>query len=142
MRSISARAELQKRRDKEGEEAQARQTLEQQLQLKTQALVYLAAGTPAEAARRAAQQYDRADNMTDRQGALMVLCGLDTPQRKAALADAGSALGINPVGQSGVLFDQHYKDQAERYIRGEYVPMHLDAEAIKANSRSQLILRP
>ena len=68
--------------------------------LKTQALVYLAAGTPAEAARRAAQQYDRADNMTDRQGALMVLCGLDTPQRKAALADfqdshRGNALVID-----------------------------------------------
>ncbi len=55
--------------------------------LKTQALVYLAAGSPKEAARRAAQQYDRADNMTDRQGALMVLCGLDSPERKAALAD-------------------------------------------------------
>ena len=68
--------------------------------LKTQALVYLAAGTPAEAARRAAQQYDRADNMTDRQGALMVLCGLDSPERKAALADfhdshRGNALVID-----------------------------------------------
>jgi aminopeptidase N len=68
--------------------------------LKTQALVYLAAGTPAEAAVRAAQQYDSADNMTDRQGALMVLCGLDRPQREAALADfharhAGNALVID-----------------------------------------------
>ncbi|MCZ4324277.1 penicillin acylase family protein [Pseudomonas anguilliseptica] len=63
-------------------------------------------------------------------------------RRLIDLADAGSALGINPVGQSGVLFDQHYKDQADAYMRGEYVPMHLDAEAIKANSRSQLILRP
>lgn len=63
-------------------------------------------------------------------------------RRLIDLADAGSALGINPVGQSGVLFDRHYKDQADAYMRGEYVPMHLDAEAIKANSRSQLILRP
>ncbi|MFP6848274.1 MAG: penicillin acylase family protein [Pseudomonas sp.] len=63
-------------------------------------------------------------------------------RRLIDLADANSALGINPVGQSGVAFDTHYKDQAERYIRGEYVPMHLDASAIKANSRSQLILRP
>jgi aminopeptidase N len=55
--------------------------------LKTQALVYLAAGVPAEAARRAAAQYDRAETMTDRQGALMVLCGLDTPEREARLAD-------------------------------------------------------
>ena len=68
--------------------------------LKTQALVYLAAGDPAEAARRAAAQYAAADNMTDRQGALMVLCGLDGPAREAALDDfhkryAGNALVID-----------------------------------------------
>jgi aminopeptidase N len=55
--------------------------------LKTQALVYIAAGAPAEAAKRAAAQYRAADNMTDRQGALMVLCGLDTSEREEALAD-------------------------------------------------------
>jgi aminopeptidase N len=49
--------------------------------LKTQALVYLAAGDP-EKARAAAAQFDAADNMTDRQGALMVLCGLDTPRAR------------------------------------------------------------
>jgi aminopeptidase N len=72
--------------------------------LKTQALVYLAAGAPDEAARRAKAQYDAADNMTDRQGALMVLGGLDTPHgdgaREAALADfykryQGNALVID-----------------------------------------------
>lgn len=55
--------------------------------LKTQALVYLAAADPAEAIRRAKAQYDAADNMTDRQGALMTLCGLDGPERAEALAD-------------------------------------------------------
>lgn len=54
--------------------------------LKTQALVYLAAADPVEAAQRAKAQYDAADNMTDRQGALMVLCGLDVPARDEALA--------------------------------------------------------
>lgn len=54
---------------------------------KTQALVYLAAADPAEAAARAKAQYDAATNMTDRQGALMVLCSLDQPEREAALAD-------------------------------------------------------
>jgi aminopeptidase N len=72
--------------------------------LKTQALVYLAAGAPDEAARRAGAQYDAAETMTDRQGALMVLCGIDTPRgeaaRAAALADfrhryAGNALVID-----------------------------------------------
>ena len=41
---------------------------------------------PAAAAQLAAQQFDAADNMTDRQGALMVLCGLDTPLRAEKLA--------------------------------------------------------
>lgn len=68
--------------------------------VKTQALVYLAAGRPEEAAARAAAQYDAADNMTDRQGALMVLCGLDSPAREEKLADfharhAGNALVID-----------------------------------------------
>jgi aminopeptidase N len=55
--------------------------------LKTQALVYLAAANPAEAAARAKAQYDAATNMTDRQSALMVLCSLDCAEREAALAD-------------------------------------------------------
>lgn len=68
--------------------------------LKTQALVYLGAGVPEEAAARAIAQYRGADNMTDRQGALMVLCGLDVPEREEALADfharyAGNALVID-----------------------------------------------
>ncbi|MCX7285821.1 MAG: aminopeptidase N [Novosphingobium sp.] len=54
---------------------------------KTQGLVYLAAADPAEAARRAKAQYYAATNMTDRQGALMVLCSLNCPEREAALAD-------------------------------------------------------
>jgi aminopeptidase N len=55
--------------------------------VKTQALLYLAAGNPALAAEMATAQYDAADNMTDRQGALMVLAGLDTPQRTHKLLD-------------------------------------------------------
>jgi aminopeptidase N len=54
--------------------------------VKTSALVLLAAADPARAASLAAQQYDAADNMTDRQGALMVLCGLDCPERAERLA--------------------------------------------------------
>ncbi len=65
--------------------------------LKTQALVYLAAADPAEAIRRAAAQYTRADNMTDRQGALMVLCGLEGPERNAALADFYQRFADNPL---------------------------------------------
>jgi aminopeptidase N len=54
--------------------------------VKTTALALIAAADPAKAAQLAAAQYDAADNMTDRQGALMVLCGLDCPQRAERLA--------------------------------------------------------
>ena len=47
----------------------------------TTVLAMMAAGDPEVAATMAARQFDMADNMTDRQGALMVLCGLDTPLR-------------------------------------------------------------
>ncbi len=55
--------------------------------VKTQALVYLAAGAPERAERMAAAQYDTAGNMTDRQGALMVLAGLQGPERTHKLLD-------------------------------------------------------
>ena len=68
--------------------------------VKTQALAYLAAAAPGRAAGLAAAQYDAADNMTDRQGALMVLTGLDTPERTHKLLDfydrfKGNALVID-----------------------------------------------
>ncbi len=55
--------------------------------LKTQALVFLAAGSPERANGMAAAQYDAAETMTDRQGALMVLAGLRTPERTHKLLD-------------------------------------------------------
>lgn len=54
--------------------------------VKTSALGLIAAADPGRAATLAAAQYDAADNMTDRQGSLMVLCGLDCPQRAERLA--------------------------------------------------------
>ena len=55
--------------------------------VKTQALVYLAAGNPDRGADLAAAQYDAATNMTDRQGALMVLTGLDSAAHTDRLID-------------------------------------------------------
>jgi aminopeptidase N len=55
--------------------------------VKTQALVFLAAGNPQAAATLAAAQYDAAETMTDRQGALMVLTGLSGPERTHKLID-------------------------------------------------------
>ena len=68
--------------------------------LRTVALGLLAAGDPARGARQAKAQYDAADNMTDRQGALAVLVSLDAPERSAAFDDfyarfAGDSLVID-----------------------------------------------
>ena len=68
--------------------------------LKTLILGYAAASDPAKAAELAAHQYERADNMTDRQGALMTLTGLDTAERTGKLLDfynryQGNALVID-----------------------------------------------
>ncbi len=52
------------------------------------------------------------------------------------------AVGINPVGQSGVLFDRHYRDQAGTFIKGGYVAQHLSEEDVKAHTRSRLTLMP
>lgn len=63
-------------------------------------------------------------------------------RRLIDFADPAHSLGINPVGQSGVLFDQHYQDQAEPYILGEYQPQHFSPEDVKANTQSILKLIP
>jgi penicillin amidase len=63
-------------------------------------------------------------------------------RRVIDFADASQATGINPVGQSGVLFDIHYKDQAPAYAVGGYMPQHLSEAAVVANTRSTLTLKP
>ncbi|ARV17836.1 Acyl-homoserine lactone acylase QuiP [Curvibacter sp. AEP1-3] len=63
-------------------------------------------------------------------------------RRVIDFADAGKAVGINPLGQSGVWPDKHYADQAEKYAKGEYVRMWLDEADIAAHTESTLVLRP
>ncbi len=53
--------------------------------LRTVALSLLSSGDEHQGASLAKAQFDRADNMTDRQGALAVLVSLDAPERQAAL---------------------------------------------------------
>ena len=63
-------------------------------------------------------------------------------RRVIDFADASKAVGINPVGQSGVLFDRHYADQAQRHAEGIYAPQHLSEADVSANTKSTLTLRP
>jgi penicillin amidase len=63
-------------------------------------------------------------------------------RRLIDFADPTHSLTVNPVGQSGVLFDRHYDDQAEAYIEGVYYQAHLNDEEVTANTRSTLKLLP
>ena len=63
-------------------------------------------------------------------------------RRLVDFADPAHALGINPVGQSGVLFDQHYQDQAQPYINGQYQKQHFSEADVEANTVSTLQLVP
>jgi penicillin amidase len=63
-------------------------------------------------------------------------------RRLIDFADPAHSLTVNPVGQSGVLFDRHYDDQAEAYIEGLYYQAHLNDEEVTANTRSTLKLLP
>ncbi len=84
--------------------------------VKTIALGFIAAADPSRAAELAAAQYDAADNMTDRQGALMVLCGLDTRAREERLA----------------AFYERYKDNAlvvDKWFTLQALSLHPDVIA-------------
>ena len=63
-------------------------------------------------------------------------------RRLVDFADPAHSLTVNPVGQSGVVFDSHYDDQAEAYIEGMYFQAHLNDEEVTANTRSTLKLLP
>jgi aminopeptidase N len=65
--------------------------------VKTQAIAYLASANPQRAVELAAAQYDAADNMTDRQGALMVLAGLSGIERTNRLIDFYNRYRANPL---------------------------------------------
>jgi len=100
--------------------------------VKTQALVYLASGDPEEAGGRALAQYRAADNMTDRQGALMVLCSLDCDEREEALADFYSRYEDNAL-----VVDKWFSLQA-----GSLHPQVLDHAAALAEHPAFTLANP
>jgi penicillin amidase len=63
-------------------------------------------------------------------------------RRLIDFADPAHALGINPVGQSGVLFDKHYADQAQAYVNGQYLPERFSEGDVAGNSTEELRLVP
>jgi penicillin amidase len=60
----------------------------------------------------------------------------------ADLADPDKVLAVLPGGVSGRLFDKHSKDQIEPFINGNQVYWWFSDAAIKAHSRTLLVLKP
>ncbi|MDD2808831.1 penicillin acylase family protein [Rhodoferax sp.] len=57
-------------------------------------------------------------------------------------ANVGKSQSINPVGQSGVLFDPHYSDQAAAYVIGGYLMRYFLEKDVVANTHDTLQLKP
>ncbi|MDT9002414.1 penicillin acylase family protein [Paucibacter sp. APW11] len=63
-------------------------------------------------------------------------------RRTIDFAAPGQAQGSNPVGQSGVWGDAHYKDQARAHVEGRFRGQWLDEADVAAHTRSTLLLNP
>ena len=83
------------------------------------------------------------NNLAQRSGDApwFVIYGPST-RRVIDFAAPGRSRGINPVGQSGVLGDRHYSDQARDYLAGRSRAQWLDAADVQAQARSSLTFRP
>lgn len=62
-------------------------------------------------------------------------------RRIVDFSDVENSIAIIPTGQSGNVFSKHYKDQAQKYLKGEFVKMMLNKEEIK-KSEDKLVLKP
>ncbi len=56
-------------------------------------------------------------------------------------SDVENSVAILPTGQSGNVFSKHYKDQAQKYLDGEFIKMMLNEKEIKT-SKDKLVITP
>lgn len=73
-------------------------------------------------------------------GIYQVTAGPST-RRVIDFSDVENGKAILPTGQSGNVFSKHYDDQAQKYLKGEFVKMMLNKDEIKASS-DMLLLKP
>ena len=86
---------------------------------------------------------EASNNMTQRPGPAPWSTSIGPSTRRVIDFSAPyKAVGINPLGQSGVLFDRYYADQAERFTQGIYAPEYLSPQDIQTHSRGTLTLQP
>ena len=66
--------------------------------------------------------------------------GGPSTRRVIDFSDVENSVSILPTGQSGNVFSRHYKDQAQKYLHGEFVKMLLSKEEIE-KSKNVLFFR-
>ena len=76
----------------------------------------------------------------DSTGYYKVLAGPST-RRVVDFSDIENSLAILPTGQSGRIFSKYYKDQAKKYLNGEFVKMKINQIEIE-KSNNLLVLKP
>ncbi|CAN5433676.1 penicillin acylase family protein [soil metagenome] len=57
-------------------------------------------------------------------------------------SDINSGITVSPTGQSGNVMSPHYNDQAEMFNTGQFRPMWMNQESVKANTKNLLLLKP
>ena len=71
----------------------------------------------------------------DSTGFYKVTAGPST-RRVVDFSDVENGMSIIPTGQSGNVFSPHYKDQAQKYLNGEFIKMKLNpSEILKSENR-------
>ncbi|MDV7139024.1 penicillin acylase family protein [Maribacter sp. TH_r10] len=63
-------------------------------------------------------------------------------RRVIDFSDIENSMSILPTGQSGNPFSEHYDDQAEMYVKGEFRKMLMNEKEIKETSKSLLTFKP
>ena len=57
-------------------------------------------------------------------------------------ADVEKSVSINPTGQSGYFMDDHYQDQTQMYINGEFRKQMMNKQEILDTQKGHLVLEP
>jgi len=76
----------------------------------------------------------------DSTGVYKITAGPST-RRVIDFSDIENSLSILPTGQSGRVFSPYYKDQAQKFVDGEFVKMSLNQKEIE-KSKNILVLKP
>lgn len=66
--------------------------------------------------------------------------GGPSTRRVIDFSDVENSIAILPTGQSGNVFSPYYKDQAQKYVDGEFVKMILNEAAIKKSTNKLMFL--